>query len=109
MPEPKDKPLDYMTSFRKDWRVIDHCSFEDCTVPPTIFWCATASNYKQCRFSSGPAFESDTPTDVVSYVTGTDGDAPDKIAAASPAKRAALNIQYATQPFDIYAFPSIAK
>jgi hypothetical protein len=99
VPQPKDKPLDYMTGFRKDWRLIDHCSFDGCDVPPTIFWCATASNYTKCRFPTGPAFESDTPTDVVAFVADTDGDAPDKVAAATPAKRAPLHIVYAPQPF----------
>ena len=101
VPTPKDKPLDYMNSLRKNWRLIDHCSFDGCTIPPTIFWCATASNYYKCEFATGPAFESDTPTDVVAFVTNTIGDAPDKITQATPPKRAALHIMYAAQPFDV--------
>jgi TolB-like protein len=102
---PKDKPLDYMSVLRKDWRIIDHCRFDDCSVPPTIFWCATASDYTKCRFPVGPAFESDTATDVVAYVSGTSGDAPDKIEQATPPKRAALHITYASEPFQVFAFP----
>jgi len=100
---PKDKPLDYMDVLRKDWRTIDHCRFDDCSVPPTIFWCATASDYTKCRFPVGPAFESDTPTDVVAFVSDTDGDAPDKILQATPPKRAALHITYVAEPFQIFA------
>jgi TolB-like protein len=99
--QPKDKPLDYMNTLRKNWRIIDHCSFDGCTVPPTVFWCAMASNYSKCEFATGPAFESDTATDVVAFVTNTIGDAPDKISEATPPKRAALHITYAPQPFNI--------
>ena len=103
---PKDAARDYMAVLRKDWRLIDHCSFDRCTVPPTVFWCATASNYDRCRFPTGPAFESDTPTEVVAFVTHPDGDAPDKVAAATPAMRAPLHIVSAAEPFDIVPFPA---
>jgi hypothetical protein len=102
---PKNKPLDDMSGLRKKWRIIDHCRFDDCTVPPTIFWCATASDYRKCRFIPGPAFESDTPTEVVAFVAETNGDAPDEIAAATPAKRAPLHIIYAGEPFSVFTFP----
>jgi len=102
---PKNAALDYMSALRKNWRIIDHCRFDDCSVPPTVFWCATASDYTKCRFTGGPAFESDTATDVVAFVADTDGDAPDKIAQATPATRAALHITYAADPFAVFAFP----
>jgi TolB-like protein len=104
-PTPKDKPLDWMSVLRKDWRIIERCRFEDCTIPPTIFWCATESNYARCKFQTGAAFESDTPTDVVAYVVDTVGDSPDKVLAANPAKRAALRIRYTSQPFGVFVFP----
>jgi hypothetical protein len=101
----KGTPMDYMKSFRKGWRTINNCQFNHCTIGPTLFWCAVNSNYNQCRFPAGSAFESDTPTTVVAFVTSTEGDSPDKIAAVNPPKRAALSIAYSTQPFEVFAFP----
>jgi hypothetical protein len=100
-----DKPANYMKILRKGWRTIDHCRFENCTVSPTIFWCAVASDYIHCNFIRGAAFESDTPTEISAFVSDTHGDAPDKINAANPPKRATLNIAYAVQPFEVFSFP----
>jgi hypothetical protein len=91
---------------RKDWRTIVRCRFDGCTVPPTIFWCATASNYSRCKFVPGAAFESDAPTDVTTFIADTAGDSPDKVSAANPAKRAALRIIYAPQQFPVFSFPA---
>ncbi len=98
---PKGQPLDYMAVLRKDWRVFDHCSFDGCVVPQTVFWCATASDYDRCRFPAGPAFESDTPTEIVAFVAHPDGDGPDRVAATTRPTRAPLHVVCATQPFRV--------
>jgi TolB-like protein len=104
-PAAKDKPLDMMHELRVNWRVMDRCRFDSCTVPPTVFWCAQASNFTRCKFVPGRAFESDTATEVKAFVSDTTGDAPDKIQAAAPT-RAPLHITYAPQPFAVFAFPA---
>jgi hypothetical protein len=103
---PKDKPWDCMKSFRTGWRIIDHCQLNQCTIAPSVFWCAMNSNYDGCKFPAGAAFQSDTPTTVVAFVTNSNGDAPDKVNAANPPKRGTLTIAYATQPFDVFHFPN---
>jgi TolB-like protein len=106
VPTPKDKPRDDRVALRADWRLIDHCRFDACTVPQTVFWCATASNYDRCRFPPGRPFESDTPTEILAYVAHPDGDGPDKVAAATPPVRAPLHVVCATQPFHVVPFPA---
>ena len=106
---PKGKPNDYMTSLRMEWRIFDRCAFENCSVSPTVFWCSESSNYYKCKFKPGPAFESDKATDVHAHVTGTIGDAPDKVFAVNPAKRSPLNVIYVPQPMAVFAFPVEGK
>jgi TolB-like protein len=100
---PKDKPLEIMDHLRGQWRTLDRCRFDACTIPPTIFWCAQASNYTRCKFIPGRAYESDTPLEVKAYVFQATGDAPDKVESSTPG-RAAVHVTYVPQPFSVFAF-----
>ena len=93
-----------MHSLRVNWNEMDRCRFDSCTIPPTVLWCAQASNFTRCKFIPGRAFESDTATEVKAYVSDTTGDAADKVEADKPPARAAVHIIYATQPFDVFSF-----
>lgn len=104
IPGSKDKPVDVMHSLRVNWNEMDRCRFDSCTIPPTVLWCAQASNFTRCKFIPGRAFESDTATEVKAYVSDTTGDAADKVEADKPPARAAVHIIYATQPFDVFSF-----
>lgn len=102
---PKDKPLDHMLFLRADWNKITRCRFDDCVVPPTVFWCSEFSDFTRCHFIPGVAFESDAETQVKAYVEGTVGDPPEKVFASNPAKRAGIRVVFAPQPFPVFAFP----
>lgn len=101
----KGQPLEMMGFLRKDWNVIERCQFEACSVPSMIYWCAQSSNFDQCKFEAGQAFESDTETQSIAYVTRTAGDAPDKIFTANSAGRATMHMTYADKPFPVFVFP----
>ncbi len=102
----KNKPFDVMKTLRKEWNKSETSNFIDCTVPPTVFWCAETSNFVLCKFIEGEAFESDAPTEVHAYVAQTSGDAPHKVCAAKPAARASLKVVYAERPFPSFRFPA---
>jgi hypothetical protein len=93
------KKYDLMDWLRKDGNIIRSCSFVDCTIFPTVFWCSESSNFWNCTFLPGTAFESDTPTRVVAFVYGTTGDTPDKINQNNPPVRAPMVIKLRNAPF----------
>lgn len=100
----KEQPVDMMRHLRTQWNQIQDCQFIQCTVPPTVFWCAESSNYLRCRFIPGKPFESDTPIDVRAYVSDSSSEAPDEILGLNPPTRAAVHVTYAPQPFTVYSF-----
>jgi hypothetical protein len=100
----KEQPVDMMHHLRKNWNEIARCQFDQCTIPPTVFWCAESSNYVRCRFIPGKPFESDTAVDVRAFVSDTTSEAPDKAQAANPPARAAVHVTYAPGPFEVYQF-----
>lgn len=100
----KEQPADMMHHLRQPWNEIARCQFINCTVPPTIFWCAESSNYVRCRFVPGRPFESDTAIDVRAFVSDSLSEAPDKVLALNPPTRAAAHVSYAPQPFGVFVF-----
>jgi hypothetical protein len=104
-PPAKDQPQELMVFLRKGWNVIERCQFESCSITPLVYWCAQSSNFDKCKFEPGPAFESDTETQSIAYVTQTEGDVPDKAFTASSPKRATIHMTYADKPFPVFAFP----
>jgi len=97
----RGKPVDDMDHLRKNWNIIQSCNFVNCTVFPTVFWCAENSNFWNCTFLPGFAFESETPTTVVAFVSGTTGLSPDRINLENPAQRAPLTIMDVNTPFPV--------
>jgi hypothetical protein len=97
----QEKTFDYMDRLRKDWNTLKSCSFVDCTVPPTVFWCSENSNFWSCTFLPGPTFRSDHPTRVAAFVDGTTGESPEQIAQDNLPERAALTIWLRNAPFPV--------
>jgi hypothetical protein len=100
-----ENDFDYMTRLRKDWNIIQSCSFVNCTVFPTVFWCSETSNFWNCAFLPGVAFNSATPTKVSAYVSGTNGETPAEISHDNPPKRAPLTIVQHAGPFPVLRWP----
>jgi hypothetical protein len=94
-----------MRVLRSDWNRIESCTFFGCTVPPTVFWCATGSNFLVTKFIPGKPFESQEATEILAYVAETEGPPPQKVFEQNPAPEAPLTVKNAEKPFPCFRFP----
>lgn len=92
--------FDHMTRLRSEWNTIENCDFVDCTVPPTVAWCAERSNFLGCRFAPGEAYESDRDLEAVFFASDTVGPAPQAAWDRNPPKRARVKFVPSEQCFD---------
>jgi hypothetical protein len=81
---PHKGEFNHATALHGEWNKIVNCTFVDCAVPPTVVWCAESSNYYECKFLPGEAFESGHPYNISAYVSRTVGPAPAVVWAANP-------------------------
>jgi hypothetical protein len=89
----------HVTALHRDWNKITGCTFVDCKLPPTVCWCAEASNFFACQFISGEPFESDKPWQDIAYVTDTVGASPQTVWTGDMPKKAPVVLSNAPSPF----------
>jgi hypothetical protein len=101
---PKGAPFDHMRHLRTEWNSVNRCRFVNCTVRPTMVWCATESNYAACRFVAGRAFASDQMLAASSWLAETVDRAPWEAWAEAPPERAPVYFVAADKPYDVFSF-----
>lgn len=98
---PHKAGYDDVKALHQEWNTLTGCTFVDCTVPPTVCWCAESSNFLRCKFVPGQPFESDKPWQETAYISDPLGPPPPTAWAANPPKRAPVTLQNAPAPFPI--------
>ncbi len=104
---PHNPGFDHAAVLHGDWNKIVGCDFVDCTVPPTVFWCAQASNFRACRFTPGEAFESEQASEDHAFVSDTMGPSPQSAWAVNPPKHANIQLVVTPQPFPTLSLTDI--
>lgn len=101
--------LDHVKFLHDEWDTIIGCSFIDCSVPPTVCWCAQSSNFFGCKFIPGEAFESSGPWQETAYISGTVGTSPQSVWAGKRPKRGSVTLVDAPSPFPILPLTGMDK
>ena len=96
---PHKPDFDHVTALHQEWNTMTGCTFVDCTVPPTVCWCAESSNFFGCKFISGEPFDSAKPWQKTAYVSNPLGPAPQTVWADDMPKRASVSLLNAPAPF----------
>jgi hypothetical protein len=91
------------------WNTLTGCTFVDCTVPPTVCWCAQSSNFFGCKFVPGEAFESPGPLQETAYLSRTVGPTPQTVWADNPPKQGSVTLMDAPTPFPILSLTGTEK
>lgn len=96
--------FDHMKLLRGEWNKIESCDFIDCAVAPTVAWCGEDCNFRACKFTPGVAFDSAKDFDWAAFVKDSNGDVPQSVWDAHPAKRAAVKHVQKDKPFETTHF-----
>ncbi len=67
---------DYLKWFRWDWNQIGGCSFIDCDISPTVFWCSEQSSFITSRFETGLAVPLGKSWEVEAFIVNCTGKLP---------------------------------
>jgi hypothetical protein len=98
--------FDHMKLLRHEWNTIVSCDFVDCTIPPTVAWCAQKSNLIACRFVPGEPFDSAQETTVTNYVAEV-FDTPPDVWDSRPPTRKPVKLASPKEPHATTAFGPI--
>jgi hypothetical protein len=94
----KDKEFNHLSHLRHSWNRIRGCEFVDCTVPPTVAWCAEGATFVNCTFPPGQAFEGAEDFVWEAFVAGTKGELPQAVFDANPGSRGRVRAASLKQP-----------
>ena len=99
--------FDHMKLLRHEWNTMVSCDFVDCTVPPTVTWCAQKSNLIACRFVPGEPFDSAEETTVTNHVAETLEMPPQEVWDSHPSTRKPVKLASPTEPYVTTAFSPV--
>ena len=104
---PHENGFNHVDALHQEWNTIGNCDFVDCTLPPTVCWCAESSNFLGCKFISGEPFDSKKPWRHPAYVANTVGPAPQAVWESDIFEQAPVTLESAPKPFETLSLEGI--